>query len=88
MTNNGKVTEQEFTQTMNDRFNSSLNESQIILCHTPLRGLAHEYANRVVLTTAPDELGSAKIATEYGFKQHVNLIEYLCVYPKLASLTL
>ena len=73
---------------LNKRFNSNLDESQLILCHTPLRDIAPSYKGKVILTTAPNEVGSAEIATEYGFTHHINLIEFCCVYPNIASLTL
>jgi hypothetical protein len=60
----------------------------MILCHTPLRDLAESYKGKVILTSAPDELKSAKIAEEYGFEKHLNLIEYACIYPKIANFTL
>jgi ribonucleotide monophosphatase NagD (HAD superfamily) len=88
LTNNGKVTEKQFITNLNKRFNSSLLESQLILCHTPLRDIAPSFKNKVILTTAPNELGSAAIAIEYGFTHHINLIEYCCLYPNIASLTL
>ena len=88
LTNNGKVTEKEFITTMNKRFETNLDESQIILCHTPLRGLAQDFKGKVVLTSAPNELGSAKLAEEYGFEKHLNLTEYACVYPSIANFCL
>ena len=61
-----------------------------MLCHTPLGApeMVDFYKDKVVLTAAPNEYSSSLIAEEYGYQNHISLIEYICIYPHITGFAL
>ena len=58
--------------------------SDIILCHTPLRGLAQEYKGKYILVVGMGDM--VEVATSYGFDQIISIQEFTALFPNINRL--
>lgn len=90
MSNSGGISEKQKVQILNSKFNIKLNPKDLILSHTPLgaAGMVEYFQDKVVLTVGPTEESCLGLAEEYGYKQYISLLEFLCIYPHSAGFAL
>ena len=79
LTNGGGVPEKvkcsELNKLLNSGNNTSFQENQVILSHTPMKELVEKYENQLVLVVGcKDYIGVAK---EYGFKKIITVNDFL-----------
>lgn len=53
----------------------------MILCHTPLKNLKHEYSNEYLLVSGMGEV--LEICQAYGFKKAIHVDEVYAMCPEL-----
>ena len=88
--NAGGISEKQETQMLSSKLNVKVNPKSVILSHTPLGAaeMVDYYSDKVVLTAGPTEESCRNIAEEYGYKQYISLLEFLCIYPHSAGFAL
>lgn len=90
LSNSGGISEKQEAQMLSSKLNIKLNPKSVILSHTPLAApeMVDYYSDKVVLTAGPTEKICRNLAEEYGYKQYVSLLEFLCIYPHSAGFAL
>ena len=90
LSNAGGISEKQATQKINSKLNVSIDTKNVILSHTPLGAseMVDFYKDKVVLTAGPNQQTCGQLAEEYGYKQHISLLEFLCIYPHAAGFAL
>ena len=90
MSNATGVTEGKETQRLNSKLNTNLASKNVMVSHSALGSaeMVNFYKDKVVLTAGPSQEICGQIAEEYGYKQHISLLEYLCIYPHMAGFAL
>ena len=61
----------------------SLNESEVFLCHSPMKELRDTYKDKLILVSGVGEV--EKVMMHYGFKDFITTEEYCVHFPVLIS---
>jgi HAD superfamily hydrolase (TIGR01456 family) len=79
VTNGGGKTETAKAHELSTKFNINFSSDQIIMAHTPYRGLQKHHANADVLVIGHDNC--INIMKNYGFKRIITPMNILATYP-------
>ncbi len=91
LTNGGGILEKDRANTVNrimfepeDKFPARVQGEQMILCHTPLKGVAHQYGDKHVLVAGYGDL--INVAKDHGFTKAVLVEELFALLPEICPL--
>ena len=81
MSNGGGFTEKERAELLTQKFALPFQETNIILSHTPMKNLVHQFGDQLVLVVGRE--GVKNVLYSYGFQKLITTEEYGSLHPQL-----